>query len=152
MYPFSSVSRALLLTVCLGSAASVFSTACQAQSSDEQAFISLNNVAMSKMMEGMAIQPSGDIDRDFVALMTPHHQGAIDMAKAELRYGHNEQLRRIAQEIVVEQQQQITAMQTAIGGPIPAPSASALPEQPGSSSPAAVLPIPHPNMSLQKEP
>jgi len=128
---------------------SAFSPACQAQSSDEQAFISQSNVAMSKMMEGMAIQPSGDIDRDFVALMTPHHQGAIDMAKAELRYGHNEQLRRIAQEIIVEQQQQISAMQLAIGGP--PPTASALPEQPGSS-PSAILPIPHPNMSLQKQP
>ena len=151
MYYLSSLTRTLLLTVCWASAASVFSPACQAQSSDEQAFISQNNVAMSKMMEGMAIQPSGDIDRDFVAMMTPHHQGAIDMAKAELRYGHNEQLRRIAQQIVVEQQQQIAAMRLAIGGPLPAPAASASPDQLGSS-PAAILPIPHPNMSLQKEP
>jgi len=151
MYHHSCLTRTLLLTVCLGGAMSALSPACQAQSSDEQAFISQSNVAMSKMMEGMAIQPSGDIDRDFVALMTPHHQGAIDMAKAELRYGHNEQLRRIAQQIVVEQQQQISAMQLAIGGPMPPPTASVSPEQPGSN-PAPVLPIPHPNMSLQKEP
>ncbi|MDB5832919.1 MAG: hypothetical protein JWR14_2749 [Caballeronia sp.] len=46
----------------------------------------------------MLIKPSGDIDRDFTVMMIPHHQGAIDMAQAELRDGHNEQLRRIAQE------------------------------------------------------
>jgi uncharacterized protein (DUF305 family) len=46
--------------------------------------------------------------------MIPHHQGAIDMAKAELHYGHNEQLRRIAQEIIVEQQQEIAAMHLAL--------------------------------------
>ena len=51
----------------------------------------------------------GNIDRDFVAMMTPHHQGAIDMAVIELRYGKNERLRRIAQEIIVEQRQEIDA-------------------------------------------
>jgi uncharacterized protein (DUF305 family) len=35
-------------------------------------------------------------------MMIPHHQGAIEMARAELRYGCNEQLLRIAQEIIVE--------------------------------------------------
>jgi len=39
----------------------------------------------------------------------------IDMARIELRYGHNEQLRRIAQEIIVEQQQEITVMQRSNG-------------------------------------
>ena len=48
-------------------------------------------------------------------MMIPHHQGAIDMARAELRYGHNEQLRRIAQEIIVDQQQEIAAMRLALG-------------------------------------
>jgi uncharacterized protein (DUF305 family) len=60
---------------------------------------------------------AGDIDRDFVAMMAPHHQGAIDMAVIELRYGKNEQLRRIAQEIVVDQMQEIAAMKLAIGEP-----------------------------------
>jgi uncharacterized protein (DUF305 family) len=48
-------------------------------------------------------------------MMIAHHQGAIDMAKAELRHGRNEQLRRIAQGIVVEQQQEIEAMRLAAG-------------------------------------
>ena len=56
---------------------------------------------MNKMMADMTVKPTGDVDRDFVAMMVPHHQGAIDMAHAVLRYGHNEQLRRMAQEIVV---------------------------------------------------
>jgi hypothetical protein len=50
-------------------------------------------------------------------MMSPHHQGAIDMAVIELRYGRNEQLRRIAQEIIVDQMQEIAAMKLAIGEP-----------------------------------
>jgi uncharacterized protein (DUF305 family) len=38
-------------------------------------------------------------DRDFGVMMVPHHQDAIDMAQAELRYGHDEQLLRIAQDL-----------------------------------------------------
>jgi uncharacterized protein (DUF305 family) len=71
-------------------------------------------VNMDKMMTGMRTTPSGDVDHDFVALMIPHHQGAIDMARAELRYGRNERLRRIAQEIIVDQQQEIAAMHMAM--------------------------------------
>ncbi|MEX3556562.1 MAG: DUF305 domain-containing protein [Burkholderia gladioli] len=90
-----------------------------APAQDERAFLAENDTAMSRMMDDMSIKPSGDVDRDFVAMMVPHHQGAIDMAQAELRYGHNEQLRRIAQEIVVEQQQEIVAMRLALGQPLP---------------------------------
>ena len=75
--------------------------------SAEQPFLSENDAAMNKMMADMTIKPTGDVDRDFVAMMVPHHQGAIDMAQAVLRDGHNEQLRRLAQEIVVTQQQEI---------------------------------------------
>jgi uncharacterized protein (DUF305 family) len=79
---------------------------------------------MNKMMAAMAIKPSGDVDRDFAAMMIPHHQGAIEMAQAELRHGRNEQLRRIAQEIIVDQQQEIAAMHLALDQPLP-PSAPA---------------------------
>ncbi|WP_408734568.1 DUF305 domain-containing protein [Paraburkholderia bannensis] len=81
----------------------------------EARYLKENDAAMTRMMNGMSTHPSGDVDLDFVAMMVPHHQGAIDMAEAELRYGKNEQLRRIAQEIVVEQQQEIVAMHVAIG-------------------------------------
>ncbi|HEU4586374.1 MAG TPA: DUF305 domain-containing protein [Gemmatimonadaceae bacterium] len=76
--------------------------------------------ATNRMMSAMEIEPSGDADRDFVEMMVPHHQGAIDMARAELRYGRNEQLRRIAQEIIVTQQQEIAAMRLAIRQPLAA--------------------------------
>jgi uncharacterized protein (DUF305 family) len=88
-----------------------------AASGDETAFLRENEAAMTRMMNDMAAKPAGDIDRDFVAMMAPHHQGAIDMAVIELRYGKNEQLRRIAQEIVVDQMQEIAAMKLAIGEP-----------------------------------
>ena len=93
-------------------------------SREEAPFLADNVSAMSKMMVDMGIRPSGDVDRDFVAMMVPHHQGAIDMAQAELRYGHNEQLKRMAQEIVVTQQAEIAAMHLAIGQPLPAETPS----------------------------
>ena len=86
-----------------------------ALSAEESAFLQENDAAMTKMMNDMAAKPTGDVDRDFVAMMNPHHQGAIDMAVIELRYGKNEQLRRIAQEIIVDQMQEIAAMKLAIG-------------------------------------
>jgi uncharacterized protein (DUF305 family) len=96
---------------------------------EEQSFLKENDAAMTKMMNDMAVKPSGEIDRDFVAMMSPHHQGAIDMAVIELRYGKNEQLRRIAQEIIVDQMQEIAAMKLAIGEQVsttaPAPTQSA---------------------------
>jgi hypothetical protein len=86
-------------------------------SSPDAAFLAENASAMTKMMTDMRIPPSGDVDNDFVATMTPHHQGAIAMARAELRYGRNEQLRRMAQEIIVTQQEEIAAMRLALHPP-----------------------------------
>ena len=71
----------------------------------------------------MKLKPTGNIDRDFVAMMVAHHRGATIMAQAELRYGHEAQLRRIAQEIIVDQIQQISLMRLAAGEPLP-PSVS----------------------------
>jgi predicted outer membrane protein len=82
---------------------------------EEQPFLSENAAAMKEMMADMTIEPTGDVDRDFVAMMVPHHRGAVDMAKAELKYGHNEQLRRLAREIVAKQQQEIKVMRDAVG-------------------------------------
>jgi hypothetical protein len=86
---------------------------------EEAPYLSENVSAMTKMMIDMGIRPSGDVDGDFVAMMTPHHEGAMAMAQAELRYGHNERLRRMAQEIIVTQQQEIAAMRLALGQPLP---------------------------------
>ena len=84
-------------------------------SSTEAPFLTENVGAMTKMMVDMAIRPSGNVDQDFVAIMAPHHQGAIAMAQAELRYGRNEPLRRMAQEIIVTQLQEIAAMRLSLG-------------------------------------
>ncbi|MGA9273010.1 MAG: DUF305 domain-containing protein [Candidatus Cybelea sp.] len=82
-------------------------------------FVGRISAAMSTMMAGMTTAPTGDADKDFVAWMVPHHQGAIDIAQAELLYGRNVKLRRIAQEIIVTQMQEIGAMRLAIGQPLP---------------------------------
>jgi uncharacterized protein (DUF305 family) len=67
--------------------------------------------AMERMHKGMSIVPSGDPDRDFAAMMIPHHQGVVDMATLELQFGKNPVLRRLAQGITVEQLQEIEVMQ-----------------------------------------
>lgn len=121
--PLKGALAALLL---LGAAAAL-------AGSDEAPFLAENNAAMERMMAAMAIKPTGDVDADFVAMMIPHHQGAIDMALAQLRYGRNEQLRRIAQEIIVTQQQEIAAMRLALGQPLSqseAPSHHMHPQEP----------------------
>src|SRR6266576_93104 len=67
--------------------------------------------SMSKMDQDMAAAPmTGDPDHDFSAMMIPHHQGAVDMAKTVLLYGKDPALRRLAQEIIVTQQQEIEVM------------------------------------------
>jgi len=108
-----------------------------AASTPHMAFMSANDAAMIKMMAGMDIKASGDVDRDFVSMMIPHHQGGIDMAIAELRYGKNEQLRRLAQEIIVAQQQEIAAMRLAVGQPLPPPSPSPTTPTPHGSTSAS---------------
>ena len=85
--------------------------------SADRAFMAGAQAAMATMMSRMDVEPSGDVDVDFVAMMVPHHEGAIDMAELELRYGRNPRLERIAQEIVVTQQQEIAAMRLSVGKP-----------------------------------
>ncbi|MFC5429827.1 DUF305 domain-containing protein [Paraburkholderia denitrificans] len=131
---FLSVVIVLTMSALYGSPA--FAARLLTAASDETPFLAENNTAMTRMMDGMSVKPTGDVDSDFVALMVPHHQGAIDMAQAELRYGHNEQLRRIAQEIVVEQQQEIVAMRVALGQALP-PSAPAPDQQKPAALPTA---------------
>jgi uncharacterized protein (DUF305 family) len=104
-------------------------TTTQSAVSEEAPFLTENDAAMKKMMNDMAVKPTGDVDSDFVAMMVPHHQGAIDMAIAVLRYGRNAQIRRLAQEIIVTQQQEIAAMRLAVGE-------SPLPSVPSPTQPA----------------
>jgi len=82
----------------------------------------------------MTVTPTGDVDSDFVAMMVPHHQGAIDMAVAVLRHGRNPQIRRLAQEIIVTQQQEITAMRLAVGQSLPVSSPASTQPLSGASN------------------
>jgi uncharacterized protein (DUF305 family) len=66
--------------------------------------------AMDKMHRDMAIEYSGNADRDFVAGMIPHHQGAIDMARIVLEHGKDEEVRKLAQEIIAAQEKEIAQM------------------------------------------
>jgi len=69
--------------------------------------------AMTTMNRGMSAAPAtGDADQDFVAMMIPHHQGAIDMARVELKYGKDPMLRRLATDIVSAQEKEIKEMQS----------------------------------------
>ena len=68
--------------------------------------------SMEKMHVAMAsVESSRNSDEDFVALMLPHHLAAIDMAKTQLLYGTDPQMRRLAQEIIADQQSEIELMQ-----------------------------------------
>ena len=80
----------------------------------DSAYLTEAASAMTRMMAAMQISPTGDADRDFVAGMVPHHQGAVDMAEAELKFGKNVALQRIAQEIIVTQRDEIVAMRRAL--------------------------------------
>ena len=67
--------------------------------------------AMRDMMVGMhRNMPTGDTDRDFVRMMVPHHQSAVDMAKAELQYGKDADLKVLAKSIVEDQEREIALM------------------------------------------
>ena len=70
------------------------------------------DAAMQKMHRDMMAPPSGNADADFAAMMIPHHQGAIDMAKAELQRGHDPQLRDLATKIVAAQEDEIGMMRS----------------------------------------
>ena len=125
------LAAALMLTACSAERqsladyiAALCATSFRSAPPDELPFLMENVSAMTKMMVDMGIRPTGDVDKDFVAMMIPHHQGAIDMAMAELRYGRNERLRRMAQEIIITQQQEIVAMRLAIDELPPLPRAT----------------------------
>jgi uncharacterized protein (DUF305 family) len=75
-------------------------------------FMQAMNASMEHMDRDMAAAPmNGDVDHDFATMMEPHHRGAVEMAEAELSYGKDPVMRRLAQEIIVEQQSEIDAMQ-----------------------------------------
>ena len=65
-----------------------------------------------KMMRAMDKPFTGMPDVDFVRGMIPHHQGAIDMAKVQLKHGKDPEIRRMAEKIIADQEREIAEMQT----------------------------------------
>jgi uncharacterized protein (DUF305 family) len=79
--------------------------------SSQDSFLRAMHESMARMHAAMDRAPqTGDSDGDFALMMIPHHQGAIDMAKVELLYGKNPVMRRLAQEIIADQQSEIEVM------------------------------------------
>ena len=66
--------------------------------------------SMQTMMKDMHAKPTGDADKDFVNMMLPHHQGAVDMAQVELQYGKDAMLRELATSIIAAQEKEIAKM------------------------------------------
>ncbi|WP_435631080.1 CopM family metallochaperone [Carnimonas bestiolae] len=123
-----SRSIARLITLCLASAA--VSWAAPALAADDSSHHAMESAQMSsqasgntsapssqayedasqKMHRSMSMDYSGNADVDFVRGMIAHHQGAIDMAKVELKYGKDNEMRRLAERIINAQQGEIKLM------------------------------------------
>lgn len=88
-------------------------TASQQPIKDSTEFKKALNASMIPMMKGMEqVKLTDDIDKDFVALMNPHHQSAVDMAKAYLPYAGNAQMKLMAQQIIQAQEEEIKWLKT----------------------------------------
>jgi len=100
----------LVLALTLTSAMLLESLIAQ-ENADSMGFMQRESASMTEMDRAMKAAPmNGNVDHDFVTMMIPHHQGAIDMAKSELLFGKDPTMRRLAQEIIVDQNSEIDAM------------------------------------------
>jgi uncharacterized protein (DUF305 family) len=68
------------------------------------------HAAMQQMQQNMDMPMTGDPDVDFVRMMIPHHQGAIDMARIELAHGKDPVIRKLAEEVIAAQEKEIQMM------------------------------------------
>lgn len=82
----------------------------QAGSGGDSASTEAFRAADRAMMQDMMIDYSGNADIDFVRGMIPHHQGAIDMAEVELKFGTDPKIRALAEAIIKAQTDEIAFM------------------------------------------
>jgi uncharacterized protein (DUF305 family) len=102
--------RILLVLISLTSASLIGKLLAQ-ENTNPPSFMQRMDSSMTEMDSAMkAVSMNGDVDHDFAAMMVPHHQGAIEMAKSELLFGKDPVMRRLAQEILVDQKSEIDAM------------------------------------------
>ncbi len=66
--------------------------------------------AHETMMKNMHVSMTGDADVDFVTMMIPHHQGAVDMCKVELQFGTDADIKKLCDDIIVAQEKEIAQM------------------------------------------
>ena len=84
--------------------------------SSDKPFARLMNEAMTIMDRDMQAAPmNGEAGHDFVTMMLPHHQGAVDMARAVLLNTTDPELRNLALGIIAEQQNEINVMRAWLG-------------------------------------
>lgn len=105
-----------------------------------QRFMREMDAGMKKMMDAMhAPGYSGDPDRDFLEMMIPHHEGAVEMARLVLIHGKDPLVRKLAEDIIASQQVEIAAMKQRLmilrTGPDPDPGG--FPSLGGTRGPAS---------------
>ncbi|MDQ6767401.1 MAG: DUF305 domain-containing protein [Candidatus Eremiobacteraeota bacterium] len=105
---FSPASLAAAKTVNCVQTNSMMMTQSQVHSDADKALIKAMNMQHSMM--GMKM--TGNPDHDFLLMMIPHHQSAIDMAHVELRYGKDSRVRALATRIMSAQQKEIDEMRS----------------------------------------
>ena len=99
------------ILVAIGVLAGAASAVAQSTTGHDMSGYAKDAMAMhEQMMAKMQMEPSDNPDKDFVMMMIPHHQGAIDMARLELQYGKDPELRALAEKIISDQEKEISQM------------------------------------------
>lgn len=144
---FNLYNAAILVGIVFTSASSLPAQPAARPSGTFQSEMDTSMAVMDRAM--MAAPMTGNPDHDFAAMMVLHHQGALAMARAELLYGTDPILRRLAEEIIVTQQQEILVMQRQLTRPAQSAhpvQADLLPQAGASLQEVGFYSVHHPRM------